>query len=179
MSDRRSTRRIDTTSTSEPSAREARPSLLEDLLESQPSSVPFASAQTTGVFVGVIAEVRADGVPLVNLPNDRGQHCALAKTVARVSTSDVGREVVVMFENGDPSRPIIVGVIQPPTDRRTVNVQIDGERFVVTAEKEIVLRCGEASITLTRAGKVLVRGTYVLSRSAGVNKIQGGSIQLN
>jgi hypothetical protein len=42
-----------------------------------------------------------------------------------------------------------------------------------------VLRCGKASITLTSAGKVLIRGTYVLSRSSGVNKIKGGSIQLN
>ena len=48
-----------------------------------------------------------------------------------------------------------------------------------TAESEIVLRCGEASITLTRAGKVLIRGTYLLSRSSGVNRIKGGSVQIN
>jgi hypothetical protein len=42
-----------------------------------------------------------------------------------------------------------------------------------------VLRCGQASVTLTKAGKVLIRGTYVSSRSSGVNRIKGGSVQLN
>jgi hypothetical protein len=41
------------------------------------------------------------------------------------------------------------------------------------------LRCGKSSITLTRAGKVLIEGEYISSRSSGVNRIKGGSIQLN
>lgn len=55
----------------------------------------------------------------------------------------------------------------------------DGERLVLKAEREIVLQCGKASITLTRAGKVIIRGAYVLSRSSGVNRIVGGSVQIN
>jgi hypothetical protein len=42
-----------------------------------------------------------------------------------------------------------------------------------------VLHCGKASITLTRAGKVIIRGEYVLARSSGVNRIVGGSVQIN
>ncbi len=60
-----------------------------------------------------------------------------------------------------------------------VQVEIDGETLTITARRQIVLRCGEASITLTRAGKVLINGSYVASRSSGANKIKGGSIQLN
>jgi uncharacterized protein (DUF2345 family) len=56
---------------------------------------------------------------------------------------------------------------------------VDGERVVLTAQQEIVLRCGDASITLTKAGKIIIRGQYILSRSSGVNRVQGGSIQLN
>ena len=51
--------------------------------------------------------------------------------------------------------------------------------MVLSAQEEIVLRCGKASITLTKAGKVLIEGAYVLSRSSGVNRIRGGSVQLN
>jgi uncharacterized protein (DUF2345 family) len=58
-------------------------------------------------------------------------------------------------------------------------VQADDERVVVTAEREIVLRCGDASITLTRAGKVLIKGTYVLSRARGYNKIKGAAVDIN
>ncbi|MEW5071937.1 hypothetical protein AB1P14_09365, partial [Pseudomonas aeruginosa] len=38
---------------------------------------------------------------------------------------------------------------------------------------------GKASITLTRAGKVIIRGAYLSSRSTGVNRIKGGSVQIN
>jgi uncharacterized protein (DUF2345 family) len=55
----------------------------------------------------------------------------------------------------------------------------DGQRVDVRAEQEIVLRCGKASITLTRAGKVLIRGAYISSQSSGANRIKGGSVHLN
>jgi len=47
---------------------------------------------------------------------------------------------------------------------------LDGQRLELTAERDIVLRCGAASITLTREGKILIEGTYLLSRSRGVNR---------
>ena len=81
-----------------------------------------------------------------------------------------------MFEAGDPARPVVAGRLLRP---EPVAVERDGERLELTAEREIVLRCGQASITLTRAGKVLIRGAYIFSRSTGVNKIKGGSVQLN
>ena len=56
---------------------------------------------------------------------------------------------------------------------------MDGERLIFRANEEIVLRCGKASITLTKAGKIILRGAYVLSRSSGVNRIKGGSVQIN
>jgi hypothetical protein len=49
----------------------------------------------------------------------------------------------------------------------------------VSAEREIVLRCGDASITLTRAGKVIIKGRYVVSRSTGYNKIKGATVDIN
>jgi hypothetical protein len=62
---------------------------------------------------------------------------------------------------------------------RPQDVKIDGRRVTFEAKEEIVLRCGKASITLTRAGKVLIRGAYLLNRSSGVNRIKGGSVQIN
>jgi hypothetical protein len=58
-------------------------------------------------------------------------------------------------------------------------VDADGERLLITARHQLVLRCGKAAITLTQAGKVLIEGTYLSSRSTGVNRIKGGSVQLN
>ncbi len=56
---------------------------------------------------------------------------------------------------------------------------MDGERVIFEARKEIVLKCGESSITLTKAGKILIKGKYLLNRSSGVNRIMGGSVQIN
>ena len=60
-----------------------------------------------------------------------------------------------------------------------VSVDVDGERMIVSAREQLVLRCGKASITLTRSGKILIDGCYVSSRSTGMNRLKGGSVQLN
>ena len=49
----------------------------------------------------------------------------------------------------------------------------------VSAGEQVTLRCGKASLTLTAPGKVLLRGAYVSSRSSGVNRIVGRSVQID
>jgi hypothetical protein len=56
---------------------------------------------------------------------------------------------------------------------------VDGKRVVIEAADEIVLRCGKASITLRRNGRVVIRGVYVETRAEGVNRVKGGSVQIN
>jgi hypothetical protein len=60
-----------------------------------------------------------------------------------------------------------------------LDLLVDGRRVVVEATREIVLRCGKASITLTRAGKIILRGTHVVSRSSGANRVQGSQVKIN
>jgi hypothetical protein len=126
-------------------------------------------------MIGRLTGFAGDGRPLGSL-RGRGAPRPARATVA-LGEADLDREVALLFEEGDPERPLVIGRVLAPAPR--VEVERDGQRLELTAEQEIVLRCGKASITLTRAGKVLIRGTYVLSRSSGVNKIKGGSVQLN
>lgn len=58
-------------------------------------------------------------------------------------------------------------------------VYVDGERVSIEGAEEVTFKCGKASITLTKSGKILIRGTYLLNRSSGVNRILGGSVQVN
>jgi hypothetical protein len=53
------------------------------------------------------------------------------------------------------------------------------EQLVLSASKQITIQCGESSITLTAAGKIILRGKYIVSRSSGVHRIKGGSVQIN
>jgi hypothetical protein len=90
----------------------------------------------------------------------------------------VGRELVLMFERGDPTKPLIIGVLR--TGRaEPIRTVIDGEKLVFTADREIVLQCGEARITLTRAGKVLIEGAYVMTKASGLNRVKGAAVQIN
>jgi hypothetical protein len=101
------------------------------------------------------------------------------------------QQTVVLFENGDPGKPLIVGFIEPlqtqPSDLQPdhgapgliVEADADGKRVRFTAQDEIVLQCGRASITLRRNGRVVIRGTYVETHSEGTNRIKGGQVQIN
>lgn len=141
-------------------------------------------SKLTDVVVGVLVGVDQASVPLVVFPGNASSIGIPARATVSLTSDDVGCEVALLFENGDPSRPLVIGRIQNPQSLKKkeldpVNVEVDGECIEFNAQKEIVLKCGKASITLTRAGKVLIRGTYLLSRSSGANRIKGGSIQLN
>jgi len=157
----------------------------EDMIEAIPESgeTGTSAVRLDGVIIGVLAGFDDSGHPLVAFPGNTLQTGCLARSSAALSRDDIGREVALLFEQGDPAQPLIIGRIQHPEELKqpaeTVSADIDGERMVFNAKKEIVLRCGKASITLTRAGKILIRGAYVLSRSSGANRIKGGSVQIN
>ena len=56
---------------------------------------------------------------------------------------------------------------------------LDGKRVRIVGSDEIVLECGNASITLRRNGRVVIRGTYVETASAGTNRIKGAAVRIN
>jgi hypothetical protein len=94
--------------------------------------------------------------------------------------------VLLLFEEGDPGRPIVVGLLrdevpaaETPAPEPKVEVEADGRRVELEAADELVLRCGQASIVLRRNGRVVIRGTYVETRAKGVNRIKGGSVLIN
>ena len=134
-----------------------------------------------GVVIGALVGFAEDGVPLVDFSGNPQDSPVLARTIAVLSREDVGREVALLFEGAEPAKPILIGLMAQPQQQRPrkVSVDRDGERLELTADREIVLRCGDASITLTRAGKVLIRGAYVSSHSKGVNKLKGGAVHIN
>lgn len=139
------------------------------------------SARIAGVRVGRLVELGEMGEPLVDFSGNFSANPVPSLSVLALDTTNVGRKVILMFEEGDPLRPIVMGVVADggTKSRDPVEFVLDQRKIVFTAEREIVLRCGKASLTLTRAGKVLIRGAYLLSRSSGVNRIKGGSVQIN
>lgn len=140
-----------------------------------------AATRLDGVVIGVLLDVPEASSPVVAFPGCPSETGITATTTTVLAREDIGTQVALMFVGGDPSRPLVIGRIQrlPEARQAPAVAHIDGERLEFSAEREIVLRCGKASITLTREGKVLIKGAYLSSRSLGVNRIKGGSVQIN
>lgn len=165
-------------------------------------SLPAVAPTVIGVIVGW-SEARG---PVVDYEgNPHGPLAAI--TVLALEREQVEalvetrRPVVLAFEGARADRPIILGLVQPlrsPTSEareapssdqveveaapglgRPSHAVVDGETISLQASKEIELRCGKASITLTRAGKIVIRGAHVVTHSSGANRIRGGSVELN
>jgi hypothetical protein len=142
-----------------------------------------------GVKTAKIVKVDQNGSVFIHFKgNPKGPIKARVTAVAADSITqrenDSDLTVLIAFEENDLHQPVVIDVIHDriepsqssiTTDRKGLEeVKIDGETVTFEAKKEIVLRCGKASVTLTKAGKVLIRGAYLLNRSSGVNRIKGG-----
>lgn len=144
------------------------------------------------IVVGRLAGFDETDRPLVEFSGSPSEEPVPARTTVGLELDQIGSEVTLVFEGADPSRPIVMGVIREAFSEIATNgpagtldlgevlsVDTDGDRLQLTAKREIELRCGKATVVLTRAGKILLRGTYLSNRSSGVNRIKGGSVQIN
>lgn len=169
------------------------------------------------ILLGTLAAIDANGNPVVTFTFVDDSISAVAISTVAVTHQHVGRQVALLFANGDYQKPVITGFIYSPLHQllenfefkndsllsadsedqqvfdvvnitpdanvphnlSTETVRVDGKRVLIEGQEEVVLMCGDASITLTKAGKIVIRGKYLLSRSSGVNRILGGSVQVN
>ena len=169
----------------------------------------LAIAGPLGTRIGHFVEWAPGAAPTVDYPgNERGPLPArsvipLDRELVAEAIEDA-RGVMLSFEDGRPEEPIITGILQPleqlgaeaelqdaQDEDASVDLEVgagaiadldarvDGRRVEIEAADEIVLRCGKASIVLRRNGRVVIRGTYVETRSRGVNRIKGGSVEIN
>lgn len=168
-------------------------------LEESPSSP--SNIAPGEIIIGTLAGFNPQGQPLVDFAENVSEQALAAISTLGLTQKHIGRQVALLFANGDLHNPVIMGAIHSPLQDMLENftptqgdvietvelesaqhvddVRIDGKKIVFEAKEEIVFKCGESSITLTRAGKILIRGKYVVSRSSGVNRILGGSVQVN
>lgn len=173
-----------------------------------PSALPHTATQYEPILVplvGWLVGMEGEGLPLVDFPGNPAGPCAARRTVplepeALRQAVAYRQGVVLVFEKGDPRLPVIIGVLQeesahplldalltkqdgtPAPEQapaQLVEAHVDGKRVVIEGTDEVVLKCGQASITLRRNGKLILRGAYVETHSSGVNRIKGGNVQVN
>lgn len=150
-----------------------------------------------GVVLGWVAGMDAQRGLLVDFHGNSGNAVA-ARTILPLDAASLEaavkdrRGAVLQFEDGDPRRPVLMGLLQPtiatplldallasPAPKERMTARVEGKRVVLEGKDEIVLRCGESTIILRRNGAVLVRGAEVESRSSGRQVIRGRKVALN
>lgn len=152
-----------------------------------PEAAPDRSTRRAaeGIVIGRLIGLTEDGGFLVQFPGNPEEEPIRALAATEISQNRIGSPVALSFLEGNVLQPLILGFIQASAQEaaeasgQTIEVHRDGKRLVISAENELMLRCGDSTITLTKAGKVLIRGKYLLSRSSGPNRIKGGSVQIN
>lgn len=144
---------------------------------------PYANRTTTGQ----IANVDDQGSLWVTFDNET--HPCLAQILNNGALDSMlyqpGTPVLIQLVAGQS--PIVLGVLQPQLpslvgqldETQDVQVRADGKRTVIEARHEIELKCGAGSILLKRNGKIIIKGSEVISRASGANKIKGGSVSIN
>jgi hypothetical protein len=142
-----------------------------------------------GLHVARVVSVDGDGVIKAELAAHPGSAVAVRlglelDTPALATLVQSRRTVLLMVPSDGDKTPWLVALEHSAKRADSgaairATALVDGQRVELRGDDEVVLSCGEASITLRRSGRVVVRGTYVETRSKGVNRIKGGSVQIN
>ncbi len=152
----------------------------------KPEAVPAGTSGLSGVTVGWIDTIEEQcirvRVPLLS------ETPVPARTTCPLPENCTGCECALMFVDGDPTQPLIIGLMLPsPLYETRIHrekqeeylIRSDSKRIVVKAEHELELRCGESVILLQRDGRIEIRGNYITSHATATQRIRGGSVHVN
>ena len=164
---------------------EARPAIsLEELVPDVPIAVSEARPRA-GEKAPAAPGLRTARVLAVHGHNARialrGRRDEIDATIA----PEVERELIeeaaahkdaVLVEVEDTGEVVVVGVVQT---RKPREVRVTGEKVVVEAEREVLLRAGRAALRLREDGDVELVGSRISAASRGLFRIVGRILRLN
>lgn len=135
-----------------------------------------------GIVLGQIDSVGAHGEITLLIPSFESR-CQAVASLVPVSGREAGKSVALGFEAGDPLRPMVLGYLfeadKPGTKSSEPSLRQENGRWIIEADSQLELRCGEARIILDADGRIHIRGTYVTSHASASQRIRGGSVQIN
>jgi len=138
-----------------------------------PFETKDAEVAASGACIGRVIRVDANGQVFVDFrDNQQGPIGARVATAGELIAA--GQPVLLLFEEGNPSLPVVAGVV-----RENLHQQEPKSSLRLEAANEITIVCGKSSITLRKDGRILLRGTELVSRASGSNKIRGATVQIN
>lgn len=149
----------------------------------------YAHVMTEGLRVGEGTIVRMSATEGIIVESDSSGNVSVACNYLRTAEGkrplfSEGMKVLFTMPDQEGKRGCILGIVESsnPAERESgeqTPALIEDDIVSITARRGLVIQCGKGSITITEDGRVQIEGTYLLSRSRGVNKIKGGSVKIN
>lgn len=149
----------------------------------------------SGIYRGIICKIGNDGSLLVScdrFPDEMFRCDILRSADSSALTLRQNDPVIFVRTDGAARRGCVLGKVgkYKPADSvrideteavndKTAPVLLHGKEIEIRADSKLLLRCGEGSLSISRDGTIIIRGSRILSRSKGTNKIKGASVQIN
>ncbi len=159
-----------------------------DIFLDAPTGTARITAETEYPVVAELLDPPRAGISRIQIGDGSPIAARCTLDVCR-ETWRPGQKALVVFEQGDAERPIAVAFMAPTASAESrIEFEIkakpdlanvDGKVVVIRGEERVELRCGKGSIVIRKDGKVIVRGTHLLSRSVGAIRLKGGHVDIN
>ena len=168
-----------------------------DKVLKMPVAMPATAAQGLAMGMGWYIGNDAEGRPQVTLSDAPDAEPRIARCLSgfagwpALDASHKAAPVLLALASAEQA-PLILGLVRDTAPaavaRATTLVDallapqaatLDGKRLVLEASHQIMLKCGKGSITLEASGRVVVKGTELVSRATGANKIRGATVSIN
>ena len=131
-----------------------------------------------GLVRAILIGFGDDGTVRVRGEDGTSQECELLRVGQGATALAIGSPVLCWFPA--PGSVVTLGVVLGAVGPRPV-LQADEHpaELVIEAKHSITLRVGEGSITIREDGKIVIKGTDLVSHAKRLNRIKGGAVQIN
>lgn len=139
------------------------------------------------VALALIQAVNSQGEVLLDLDLDGTTTAVWASVAGAIDESSIGRTAVVMFIAGEWARPLVIGLVhsgdaaqaRAAAEAAPPAAAAPEKRVVVEAGDALTLKCGKASLTMQKNGRMILRGTDIASYASGTQRINGAIVEVN
>lgn len=124
----------------------------------------------TTPLIGVLEDFTDSGQAVVSHPLAPEQYYEALSTQI-LSTSDLGKPVTLLFNQGRADQPIVVGVIQAQA--------LPDEPVELNYESGVVIKSGDGRMELDPDGHVSIKGVTVQNQAYSALRLKGASVKIN
>lgn len=121
-------------------------------------------------LIGTLIDLNTKGEATITHPYAADKEF-IAVTTVKLTSQDIGRDVVLLFNGGQANQPIITGIIQSPAAPH--------EPLVIDNPTGIEFKSGRAKIEMNSEGHIFITGVTIQNQASSAIRVNGASVKIN